>query len=252
MVPRRGRRLRHGGQDHFRLRQGGQRRSLRFRLAVRIEATPRGHAGQRVGPAARRIREDSRTANSVLFLCGYRLRAQLRWNQRPSWLDWSALSVAAWGPSQRRLLHINMRDPANVLEQEAVGILGVNLIDAAFYELQNRESFLPGVAQDVVRARIEIDYIDFRGPAFEGWDQRALLVHLVSAGFAEVVFFPSKGPAVPPTEALYKKTVVLAPGYFGHVDSAHSQVHARLLASGIQRFAMNWAKYSRRRLASFA
>jgi len=132
------------------------------------------------------------------------------------------------------LLHINMLDPANALQQEAIGILGVNLIHAAFYELQTKESFLGGVAQDVVKERIEIDYIDLRGPAFESWDQRTLLAHLVSAGFADVVFFPSKGPAVPPTEALYKKTVVLAPGYFGHVDSAHSQVHARLLASGIQ------------------
>jgi hypothetical protein len=96
------------------------------------------------------------------------------------------------------------------------------------------ESFLRGVAQEVVKERIEIDYIDLRGPAFESWDQRTLLAHLVSAGFADVVFFPSKGPPVPPTEALYKKTVVLAPGYFGHVDSTHSQVHARLLASGIQ------------------
>ena len=138
------------------------------------------------------------------------------------------------GPPNDVLLHINMLDPANVLQQEAIGILGVNLIHAAFYELQTKESFLGGVAQEVVKGRIEIDYIDFRGPAFESWDQHTLLAHLVSAGFADVVFFPSKGPAVPPTEALYKKTVVLAPGYFGHLDSAHSQVHARLLASGIQ------------------
>jgi len=136
-------------------------------------------------------------------------------------------------PPNDVLLHINMLDPTNVLQQEAVGILGVNLIHAAFYELQTKESFLRGAAQDVIKERIEIDYIDLRGPAFESWDQRALLAHLVSAGFAKVVFFPSKGPAVPPTEALYKKTVVLAPGYFGHLDSAHSQVHARLLASGI-------------------
>jgi hypothetical protein len=138
------------------------------------------------------------------------------------------------GPPNDVLLHINMRDPVNVLQQEAIGILGVNLIHAAFYELQTRETFLRGVAQDVVKERIEIDYIEFRGLAFESWDQRTLLAHLVSAGFADVVFFPSKGPAVPPNEALYKKTVVLAPGYFGHVDAAHSQVHARLLASGIQ------------------
>ena len=138
------------------------------------------------------------------------------------------------GPPNDILLHINMVDPANVPEQEAIGILGVNLIYSAFYELKSKESFLEGVAEGVVRERIEIDYIDVRGPAFETWDRRSLLVYLASAGFAEAVFFPSKGPEVPPTEVLYKKAVVLAPGYFGHVDADHRQVHARLLASGVQ------------------
>jgi hypothetical protein len=127
-----------------------------------------------------------------------------------------------------------MRDPSNVLQQQAIGILGVNLIYAAFYEAQTQQSFLEGLAQDVVAERIEIDYVDLRGPAFESWDRRALLVHMVRSGFAEAVVFPSKGSLVPPTEVLHKKAVVLAPGYFGHTDTVHSQVHLRLLASGIQ------------------
>jgi hypothetical protein len=138
------------------------------------------------------------------------------------------------GPPNDILLHINMLDPSNVLQQEAIGILGVNLIYTAFYELQTRESFLAGLAQEVVKERIEIDYMDLRGPAFEGWDRRTLLAGLVSAGFAEAVYFSSQGSTVPPTEALYKKAVVLAPGYFGHGDPAHSQVHLRLLASALQ------------------
>jgi len=138
------------------------------------------------------------------------------------------------GPPNDILLHINMRDPSNVLQQQAIGILGVNLIYAAFYEVQLKESFLEGLAQDVVAERIEIDYVDLRGPAFESWDRRALLVHLVRAGLAEAVLFPAKGSTVPPTEVLYKKAVVLAPGYFGHTDPAHSQVHLRLLASAVQ------------------
>jgi hypothetical protein len=138
------------------------------------------------------------------------------------------------GPPNDVLLHINMRDSSNVLQQQAIGILGVNLIYAAFYEVQLKESFLEGLAQDVVAERIEIDYADLRGPAFETWDRRALLVHLVRAGLAEAICFPSKGSAVPPTEVLHKKAVVLAPGYFGHTDTVHSDVHLRLLASGIE------------------
>jgi hypothetical protein len=116
------------------------------------------------------------------------------------------------GPANDVLLHINMRDPSNVLQQEAIGILGVNLIYTAYYELQTQESFLEGLAEDVVKERIEIDYMDFRGPAFEPWDRHSLMAGLVSGGFAEAVVFPSKGSTVPPTEALYKKAVVLAPG----------------------------------------
>ena len=138
------------------------------------------------------------------------------------------------GPPNDVLLHVNMRDASNVLQQQAIGILGVNLIYAAFYEVHTQESFLAGLSQDVVAERVEIDYVDLRGPAFESWDRRALLVHVVRAGLAEAVFFSSRGSTVPPTEVLYKKAVVLAPGYFGHTDSVHSQVHLRLLASAIQ------------------
>jgi lantibiotic modifying enzyme len=86
-----------------------------------------------------------------------------------------------------------MRDASNVLQQQAIGILGVNLVYAAFYEVGTQESFLEGLAQDVVAERIEIDYVDLRGPAFESWDHRALQVHLVRAGLVEAVFFPAKG-----------------------------------------------------------
>jgi hypothetical protein len=135
------------------------------------------------------------------------------------------------GPPNDIVLHINMRDSSNVLEQEAIGILGVNLIYAAFYSMATMESFLTCVAEGVVRERIEIDFADFHGPAFAGWDRLTLLAYLVSAGLAEAVLF-SNTANVPPTEILYKNAVVLAPGYFGHTDSAHEQIHLQLLAAG--------------------
>ena len=131
------------------------------------------------------------------------------------------------------LLHINLQDPTNLLQQEAIGILGVNLIYAAFYHSQPKEYFFESIAKDVEN-RIEIDYVDLRGPAFETWDRRALLVHLVRAGFAKAVCFPSSSALVPPTEVLHKKAVVLAPGYFVHADPAHAEIHTRLLTSAIQ------------------
>src|SRR4029077_16768552 len=138
------------------------------------------------------------------------------------------------GPPSDIVLHINLRDPANALQQEAIGILGVNLIFAAFYQLQTKESFLKGLAEDVVRDRIEIDFAEVRGPAFSGWDPQTLLAYLAHAGFAEAVWFSAKGETLPPGEGLHKKAAVLAPGYFNHVDAAHAQIHIHLLAAGVQ------------------
>ena len=138
------------------------------------------------------------------------------------------------GAPNEIILHINLRDPSNPLEQEAIGILGVNLIHAVFYQSQTKESFFENIAQDVEK-RIEIDYADVRGPAFEGWDPRAVLAQLVRAGLAEAVYFPCNGClAAPPSEVLHKKAVVLAPGSFEHVDPAHALIHEQLLASGIE------------------
>ncbi len=138
------------------------------------------------------------------------------------------------GPANDFLLHINLRDPSNVQQQEAVGILGVNLIYGAFYQLQTKESFFAGLAQDVVKERIEIDFVDFRGPAFAGWDRSTLLADLVRDGFAEAVFFSSTGSTEPPNEFLRKKAVVLAPGTFDRVDPRHALIHTQLLAAGVQ------------------
>jgi hypothetical protein len=132
------------------------------------------------------------------------------------------------------LLHINMRDPSNLDQQGAIGILGVNLIYAAFHQLQTKETLLEGVAQDVEK-RIEIDYVDLRGPAFESWDRRTLMVDLVRMGLAQAVYFPFSGSPAPPTEILYKKAVVLAPGSFEHgMDPIHAEIHERMLGSAVQ------------------
>ena len=138
------------------------------------------------------------------------------------------------GQPNQIILHINLRDSSNPNQQEAVGILGVNVIYAVFYQLGAKESFFENIAQGVEK-RIEIDYAEVRGAAFEGWDQRAILAQLVCAGLAEAVCFPFSGPPVPPIEVLHKKATVLAPGSFEHVDSAHAAIHNQLLAAGIQR-----------------
>jgi hypothetical protein len=134
------------------------------------------------------------------------------------------------GPASDVVLHINLQDPTNLQQQEAVGILGVNLIYAAAHHLDSPEEFLAGMFEDLSLERLEIDLVDLKGPAFEAWDKRQLHASLVTNGYAEAVAFSAEGRAVPPTELLYKKALVLAPGFFEITSDLHGQLIQSTLA----------------------
>jgi hypothetical protein len=122
------------------------------------------------------------------------------------------------------VLHVNLQDQTNLHQQEAIGILGVNLIYAVFHHLGASEEFLKSVAEDLPLSRIEIDCVELSGPAFEKWDRVVLHASLITLGLAEAIVFPADGHILPPDEVLYKKTVVLAPGAFDLVEHFHGEL----------------------------
>ncbi len=112
------------------------------------------------------------------------------------------------------VLHLNLMDDANLLQQEAVGVLGVNLVHAAFHRRETVEDFLAALFDDLADARLELDFMALRGPELDGVDPRALIVELARSGRAEAVAFPADGHLVPPTELLHGRPVLLEPGVF--------------------------------------
>ena len=134
------------------------------------------------------------------------------------------------GPPSQMILHVNLMDPTNPQQQEAVGILGVNLIYAAYFHLGSPEEFLASVFDELSLARMEIDLVELEGPAFATWDRRDLHAFLVSGGFAEAVVFPADNRLAPPDEILYKRALVLAPGRFDAVGLLHAELIASTLA----------------------
>jgi hypothetical protein len=104
------------------------------------------------------------------------------------------------------------------------------LLYAAHHHLQTAEEFLSSVFEELSLQRIEIDLVELSGPAFEGWDRNKVHASLVSGGYAEAVVFPADGKFVAPTELLYKKAVVLAPGIFENVEEVHSELIRATLA----------------------
>jgi hypothetical protein len=129
------------------------------------------------------------------------------------------------GPPNDVVLHINLLEPANLLQQQAVGILGVNLIFAAFNQRRSAVEFLDGVFQDLAE-RLEVDLIALRGPEFAGIDAAAANIELMQNHLAAAVIFPVDGQPVPPSELLRKRPLVLAPGVFVQAEPVHAAMVA--------------------------
>src|SRR3954466_3636238 len=85
------------------------------------------------------------------------------------------------------ILHINLMDPSNVQQQEAVGILGVNLIYAAYHALASAEEVLASIFDELGVKRVEVDCLEWSGPAFARWNRDEVHALLVVGGYAEAV-----------------------------------------------------------------
>jgi hypothetical protein len=122
------------------------------------------------------------------------------------------------------ILHVNLRDSTNLRQQEAVGILGVNLLYASQHALSSPNEFLASVFEELGLHRVEIDCVELSGPAFEGWDRAEIHVFLVTGAFAEAVSFPADDRFAPANEVLYKRALVLAPGRFNTFTHLRSEL----------------------------
>lgn len=112
------------------------------------------------------------------------------------------------------VIHVRMWDKKNVLQQEALGIVGTNLIYGAFYYADAPEKFITSLVDNVGADRIEVDMLKFTGPAFRGIDNRLLSLLLVKHGLTNAAMFAPGGEMLQPSEALYNKPVLVERGTF--------------------------------------
>jgi hypothetical protein len=112
------------------------------------------------------------------------------------------------------LLHVRMHDNSNTRQQEALGILGVNLVYGAFCHFNEPKKMLKSLMDNLTWERIEIDYCHFNGPYFEDVDNRKMALYLVQAELTSAVMLNSDGEIVLSSETLYKKNILVARGAF--------------------------------------
>jgi len=118
------------------------------------------------------------------------------------------------GPPSEIVLHVRMWDKENVLQQEALGIVGTNLIYAAFYYRDDLRRFTESLADNLRADRIEVDMLTFSGPAFADVDNRLVSLYLVQFGLTNAVMFGADSQVLQPSEILHKKAILVERGSF--------------------------------------
>ena len=130
------------------------------------------------------------------------------------------------------ILHIKMHDISHKAQQESLGILGVNLIHAAYFYNNDLDLFLDNLVHRLPRDRMEIDMLRVSGPDFEYTDNRIIALNLVKRGMTDATMFDLCGNVLQPATALYKRNIVLMRGRFRPV----TKVHIDMIETGLELF----------------
>src|SRR5262249_19567404 len=139
-------------------------------------------------------------------------------NESHGWLGVRFQSQSRGQPSQI-IIHVRLLDETNVDQQEALGIIGLNLLHATFYSRQPAK-LISSLQENLELGRIEVDMIKFSGSLFQNVDNRLMSLQLVSQGLTDAVMFNADGETVQPAEILYKKAILVERGSFRPVTYA--------------------------------
>lgn len=139
-------------------------------------------------------------------------------NESHGWLGVRFQAKPRGEPSQI-IVHVRMLDESNVDQQEALGIIGVNLLFGAFYH-QQPEKLIASLQENLAPNRMQVDLIKFSGPVYAEVDNRLMSLQLVSQGLTDAVIFTADGEMVQAADILYKKSILVERGSFRPVTYA--------------------------------
>lgn len=135
-------------------------------------------------------------------------------------------------PAGMIVLHVRLLDEENVDQMEALGILGVNLIDAAYHHTKDLGGFVKSLMEFMTPGRVEIDLLKFEGEPFAMIDNRLCALELVRQGATPATVFLPDGEVVQAAEAFYKTPLLVLRGSFLPV----TELHLDMLRSAAQKF----------------
>ncbi|MGB5172489.1 TonB-dependent receptor [Eudoraea sp.] len=119
------------------------------------------------------------------------------------------------------ILHVRFKQNEARLQQETLGIVGVNLIYGAFYKYNKPRKLLKYLYDHIDRDTLEIDMINFSGPNFKNVDNRLMSLQLIRNDMTDAVMFGPDGNNLLPAAVLYKKNILALRGSFRPVTKVN-------------------------------
>ncbi len=168
---------------------------------------------------------DVRPKNTTFFSYAATVTAKsfLQKNECHGWIGVRLQLYPQAAPSEI-ILHVRMLDNEGSAQQEALGVLGVNLIHAAFNYFTKPKKIIESLLDNIGNERIEVDMIAFSGPYFEETENRLMNLHLVHSHLTHAIMFNPQGEVQIPSELFYKKNILLIRGTFTPVTKVHQDM----------------------------
>ncbi len=127
------------------------------------------------------------------------------------------------------IIHIRFKENDARLQQETLGVLGVNLIYGAYYKHNDPKKLLRYLYDHLDKDQLEIDTINFSGPRFADVDNRLMSLQLVKNGMTDAVMFNPDGKNILPAAILYKKNILALRGSFRPVTNVNMDMYEKSL-----------------------
>lgn len=85
--------------------------------------------------------------------------------------------------------HVRLLDTDVNMQQRVLGIIGVNLLYAAFYHYKDPKLMVESLADNLTIGSVEIDLISVKGPAFPEVDNILLNLYMIMKDFSAAAIF---------------------------------------------------------------
>ena len=142
------------------------------------------------------------------------------------------------GPHNDIILHLQLLDRHRLMQQDALGVLGVNLVSLATFNFADPKTFVESLTENIKPGQVSIDMVQLQGEDLKGHNPALINLELVRKGLSSAILFSPEMKILNPGDAFFRQALVLERGHFRPITNSHLDV----MEKGIEQFKTEFGK----------